>query len=59
MSVDLTAQFANLDEAIAALPARIAAAQANAIQPSDVQTAADARATQVNAILPTAPPATS
>ena len=56
MAVDLTAEFANLDAAIAALPARIAAAEANQIQPSDVQAAADARAATVNAILPAPPP---
>ena len=57
MAVDLTAEFANLDAAIAALPARVAAAvaagSANAIQPADVAAAADQRAAQVNAILPT------
>jgi len=57
MAADLSAEFAKLDAAIAALPARIAAAQASAIQPADVQAAADARAAQVDAILPAAPPA--
>lgn len=52
MSVDLTAEFAKLDASIAALPARIAAQQANQIQPADVQAAADARAAQVDAIAP-------
>lgn len=50
MAVDLTAQFANLDAAIAALPARITAAEANVIQPADVQAAADARAAQITAL---------
>ena len=50
MAVDLTAQFANLDAAIAALPARIAAAEAGAIQPADVAAAADARAAQITAL---------
>lgn len=57
MSVDLSAQFAKLDASIAALPARIAAAQAGAIQPADVQAAADQRAAAVDAILPATPPA--
>jgi hypothetical protein len=56
MAADLSAEFAKLDAAIAALPARIAAAQASAIQPADVQAAADSRAAQVDAILPAAPP---
>jgi hypothetical protein len=56
MAVDLTAQFSNLDAAIAALPARITAAEAGAIQPADVQAAADARAATITALpLPPAP----
>jgi hypothetical protein len=49
---DLTAQFANLDKHIADAIARVAAGQANAIQPADVQAAADARAAVVDAIAP-------
>lgn len=53
---DLTAQFANLSKTIADLPGRIAAAQANAIQPADVAAAADAAAAQIVALpLPPAP----
>ncbi len=50
MAVDLTAQFANLDKAIADLPGRITAAEAGAIQPADVQAAADARAATITAL---------
>jgi hypothetical protein len=59
MAVDLSTEFAKLDKSIADLPARVAAAvaaaQAGAIQPADVAAAADARAAQVDAILPAAP----
>lgn len=57
MAVDLTAQFAKLDKSIADLPVRIAAVQANAIQPAEVEAAADARASQIDALnLPPAAP---